>query len=164
MRDLARVKDLQQGAIHDQGLRISHQLLGHDGASSQGFEEPPELAEAAAVERGGMEADHPREEVAEEAGGLAQEGTFGSPPSKLPEERQGEDLRVREPLEGGVAALPLRVERGVGVVDLAKQGDESFFQGCVYSGVCCAWVIRCSFGGDYYGWPSFYLTNHATHI
>jgi hypothetical protein len=43
--DLARVKDLQQRRVDDQGLRISHKL-GYDGAS-QGFEESPELADAA---------------------------------------------------------------------------------------------------------------------
>ena len=74
LRDLARVKNLQQGGIYDYGLRVSHQLLGQEGAP-QGFEKAPELANAA-VERGGMEADHLREEVAEKAGDLAQEGAL----------------------------------------------------------------------------------------
>jgi hypothetical protein len=110
--DLARVKDLQQGGIHD--LMVFRDLppkLGHDGAS-EGFEKSPELAYPP-VERGRMEADDPRQEMGEQAGGLAQEGAFGFYPSKLLEERQGEDLRVREPLEGGVAAAPARVERDV---------------------------------------------------
>jgi hypothetical protein len=67
-----------------------------------------------------MEAEHPREEVGEEAGGLAQEGAFGLYPSELLEEREGEDLRVGELLEGPVA-VPVGVEDPVGVVDLAEQ-------------------------------------------
>ncbi len=75
--------------------------------------------------------------MAEEAGGLAQEGAFGFHPSKLLEERQGEDLRVREPLEGSVAAAPARVERDIGVVDLAEQSDDRFFQECGRWGMLC---------------------------
>ena len=90
------MKDLQQGGIHDHGLRISHQL-GHDGAP-QGFEKPPELAQAA-VERGGMEADDLWEEVAEKAGDLAQEGARGLHAPKLLEDGEGDDLGVRELLE-----------------------------------------------------------------
>src|SRR3954454_17396667 len=89
LRNLARVKDLQQRGIHDHGLRISHQLGQHD--ASQGFEESPELAHAA-VQRGGVEADDSREEMGEEASSLAQEGAFGFHPSKLLEERESEDL------------------------------------------------------------------------
>ena len=120
------MQDRKQSGVDDQRLRISDQL-GQDGAS-QGFQEAPELPHAA-VERGRMKADHPREQVGEEASGVAQEGAFGFTPRKLLEEREGEDLRVREPLEGIVAA-GARVEMGVGVVDLAEQGGDGLFQEC----------------------------------
>jgi hypothetical protein len=67
------MKNLKQGGIYDHSLRISHQL-GHDGAS-QRFEKSPELAYPS-VERGGIEADDLREEVAEKASDLAQEGAL----------------------------------------------------------------------------------------
>jgi hypothetical protein len=139
---------IQQGAIHDQGLRISHQF-GHDGAP-QGFEQSPEAAHAA-VKRGGVKADDPREEVGEEAGGLAQEGVFGFHPPKLLED--GEDLRVREPLEGGVE-IPARIEDSVGVADLARQGGDRFFQERSLWGTLCLGhpVLLWS---RHYGWLSF---------
>ena len=43
-----------------------------------------------------MEAYHPREEMGEKAGGLAQERAFGLYAPKLLQESEGYDLRVRE--------------------------------------------------------------------
>ena len=43
------------------------------------------------------------------------------------EERKGEDLGIREPLEGGVAP-PSRVEARVGVVDFAEQDGHGLFK------------------------------------
>lgn len=74
-----------------------------------------------------MKADDPREEVAEEPGDLAQEGAFGFHPSELLKEREGEDLGVRERLEGGIV-LSSWVEVGVGVVDLTEQDGQGLFQ------------------------------------
>jgi hypothetical protein len=72
------------------------------------------------VERGWPIAHDPREKVREEAGGLAQERVFGLYAPELLEERKGEDLRVGELFEGGVAASA-RVEPVLGVVDLTEQ-------------------------------------------
>jgi hypothetical protein len=75
-----------------------------------------------------MEADDLlREEVAEKAGGLAQEGAAGLHAPKLLEDGEGDDFGVRELLEGSVEVAP-RVEDSVGVVDLAKQDGDRFFQ------------------------------------
>ncbi len=63
--DLAWVENLKQGRVDDQGLRFAYQF-GQDSAP-QGFQAAPELAYAT-VQRGGVEADDPREEVREEAG------------------------------------------------------------------------------------------------
>jgi hypothetical protein len=73
------------------------------------------------VERGRPIAHDPSEQVPEEPGTLAQEGAFGLYASELVEEREGEDLRIGELLEGGVARCSPWVEMGVGVVDLAEQ-------------------------------------------
>ena len=64
------------------------------------------------MERGGGEAEDPWEEVGEKPGSLAQEGALGLQPPELLEEGEGYDLRVGEPLEGGVA-WPFGVEVGV---------------------------------------------------
>jgi hypothetical protein len=74
-----------------------------------------------------MKANDPRKQVREEPSDLAQEGTFGFYPSELLEEREGEDFGIRELLEGGVVSSS-GVERGVGVVDPAKQYDYRLFQ------------------------------------
>src|SRR5919199_4785996 len=96
LRDLARMENLQQGRVDDQGLRISHQL-GQDCAS-QGFEESPESTNAT-MERRRIKTYDPREQVREEAGDLAQEGALGLHTSKLLEEGEGYGLGVRESFE-----------------------------------------------------------------
>ena len=58
-------------------------------------------------------------EVREKPGGLAQESAFGFHPSKELKEREGDDLGVRELLQGLVAPT-VRVEGLVSVVDLAQ--------------------------------------------
>ena len=78
------------------------------------------------MERGRDEADHAGEEVGEEVGGFAQEGTAGLHAPKLLERREGDDLRVREPLEGFVEPA-VRIEMAVGVVDLAEQDGDRLF-------------------------------------
>ena len=74
-----------------------------------------------------MKAHDPREQVVEEPGSLAQEGAFGFYPSELLKEREGDDLRVRELLKGGIVPSSW-VEMSVGVVDLAEQDDQRLFQ------------------------------------
>ena len=78
--NLARMKDLKQCRVYDQGLRIAHQL-GHDSTSKrlQVASEPA----YAAMQRGRPKPYDPREEVREEPSDLAQEGAFGFYPSEL---------------------------------------------------------------------------------
>jgi hypothetical protein len=63
----------------------------------------------------------------EEPLGVAQKGAFALGAPQLLEERQGDDLRVRELLERGVA-LPLRVEEGVSVIHDTEQDRDGLFQ------------------------------------
>ena len=78
-----------------------------------------------------MEADDAREEVREEPGGVAQEGVLALDAARLLEEREGQDLRVREALEALVASRAVWVEEAVGVVHEAEEyGDEGPFR-CV---------------------------------
>src|SRR5829696_5431217 len=118
------MQNREQGRVDDQGLGITHQL-GQDGAP-QGFQEAPEVAYPP-VQRGGMEAYDPGEQVREEPGGLAQEGAFGLHTSKLLEKSEGYDLRIRELLEGLVAS-PFGVEPVVDVVYVAEQYGYGLFQ------------------------------------
>ena len=73
--------------------------------------------------------------------GLAQEGALALHPTKLLQERQGDDLRVRELLEGLVASST-GVEQQVSVVHEAEEDGQGLF-----------WSRR----GVGYGWagPSF---------
>jgi len=106
------------------------------------------------VQRGGREADHAGEKVREEPLGVAQEGALALRAPQLLNKREGDDLRVREPLERPVAVAP-RVEDAVSVVYEAEEHDHGFFcsgeaWGMVVEG------IRCSFGrGTAVGWPPF---------
>jgi hypothetical protein len=63
---------------------------------------------------------NPWEQMREKPLGIAQEGTLGLYASKLLQEGESYDLRVRESLERFVAP-PAWVEEGVGVVDEAEQ-------------------------------------------
>ena len=74
-----------------------------------------------------MKPRHAREQVREEPLGIAQKGALGLHASKLLQEGEGYDLRVREPLERFVTP-PFRVEEGVGVVDEAEQDGQGLFR------------------------------------
>jgi hypothetical protein len=76
-----------------------------DGAP-QGLQEAPQPQQSA-VQRGGPKPDQAREQASEEFFGVAQEGAARLDAPKLLEEREGEDLRIREALEGLVARRPL---------------------------------------------------------
>jgi hypothetical protein len=78
------------------------------------------------MEGGRRKARDPREEVGEEASGLAQERALRLYSSELLKESQGYDLGVREPLEGGVQPSP-RVEMSVGVVYQTEQNGDRLF-------------------------------------
>ncbi|MDP9425496.1 MAG: hypothetical protein M3P37_05520 [Actinomycetota bacterium] len=79
------------------------------------------------MEGGGGEADHAGEQVREEPLGVAQQRTLALDAAKLLQERQGQDLGVREPLERRVS-LPSRVEDAVGVVYEAEERDRGVFR------------------------------------
>jgi hypothetical protein len=73
------------------------------------------------VEGGRVKTHDPGEQVREESLGVPEERALAlDAPELLEEERQGQDLRVRESLYGFVA-LGLRVEMGVGVVGEAEK-------------------------------------------
>jgi hypothetical protein len=59
--------------------------------------------------------------------GVAQERAFAFHAPKLLEEGEGDDFRVREALEGFVAA-GTGVQRSVSVVDEAKENREGLFR------------------------------------
>jgi hypothetical protein len=88
------------------------------------------------MKRGRNEADHAGKEVGEETGDFAQEGAARLHTTKLLEQREGDDLRVREPLEGFVE-LAVGIEVAVGVVDLAEQDGDRLFQEDGLSGILC---------------------------
>ena len=96
-----------------------------DGAP-QGLQEASELAYPP-MQRRGVKTYDPREQVREEAFGVAQEGTFGFHASKLLEEGEGYDLRIRELFEGLVAS-PFGIEPIVDVVYSAEQNSYGLFQ------------------------------------
>jgi hypothetical protein len=70
------------------------------------------------VKGGRVEADHAREQMGEQRGGLSQEGALGLYPAKLPEQHEGDHFGVGELLESTIVAS-FGVE--VGVVDFAEQ-------------------------------------------
>src|SRR5215207_11129381 len=74
-----------------------------------------------------MEVYDPREQVREESGSLAQEGTLALDAPKLLEEGKRYDLRIRELFEGLVAS-PFGVEVVVSVVYSAEQNGHGLFQ------------------------------------
>ena len=79
------------------------------------------------MERGGGVADHAREEVREETLGVAQERATGLDAPKLLEQGEGQNLGVREPLEGLVAS-GAGIEEAVGVVGEAEQHGQRLFR------------------------------------
>ena len=70
---------------------------------------------------------HPWEQMREKPLGISQEGALRLHATKLLQEGESDDLRVRELLERGVS-LPPRIEEGVGVVDEAEQDGQSLFR------------------------------------
>jgi hypothetical protein len=159
LRNLPGVHRREQSRIYEQGFGLSYQLR-YDGPP-QGFEESPKLADAT-VERGRGEAKHPREEVGEEAGGFAQEGAAGLDTPKLLEQREGDDLRVRESLEGFVETA-IRIEVPVGVVDLAEQDGDRLFQELGLWGILCLGHPMLLWSGL---WMALVLSHHPrnTHL
>src|SRR5918994_582184 len=114
----------KQRGVDDQGLWIAYQLR-QDGAP-QGLKVAPELAHPP-MQRGGVKTHSSGEQVPEEALNLAQERTLRLHASKLLEEGEAYDLRVRELLEGLVVS-PLWIEEVVSVVYSAEQNGQGLFQ------------------------------------
>jgi hypothetical protein len=70
---------------------------------------------------------YPGKQLREEPLGVSQEGAFALHAPQLREERQGDDLRVREALEGLVASSA-GVEQHISVVYEAEQDGEGLFR------------------------------------
>lgn len=79
------------------------------------------------MERGRVQPRHSGEQVREEPLGVAQERAFALHATQLLEECEGDDFRVREPLEGFVASST-GVEQHVGIVDEAEEEDQGLFR------------------------------------
>ena len=122
--DLPGMHDLKQRRVHDERLGIPGQLLKQ--GASQWFEETPELPHAS-MEGERVKSHDAGEQMREEPLAVTQEGALALHAAQLLEERQGEDLGVRESLYG-LVALCLRVEKGVGVVGEAEKHGQSLFQ------------------------------------
>jgi len=74
-----------------------------------------------------MKPNHAREQVREETLGISEERALALDAPELLEERQGQDLGVREPLYG-LVAVGLGVEMSVGVVDETEEDGEGVFR------------------------------------
>src|SRR4051794_12172161 len=85
------------------------------------------------MQRGRDEADRPGNQVRKEPAHVPQEGALGLYAPKLLEDREGQDLRVREPLEGGVSP-PVGVEPIVSVVDEAEEDGYRLFRSSEFLG------------------------------
>lgn len=74
-----------------------------------------------------MKTHDPGEQVREEPLGVPEERSLALDAPELLEERQGQDLGVREPLYGLVAVGP-GVEMSIGVVDETEEDGEGVFR------------------------------------
>jgi hypothetical protein len=85
-----------------------------------------------------------RKQVREEPLGIAQKRALALGAPQLLEERERDDLRVREALYGFVASSAVGVEIGVGVVDEAEEDGQGLFPVWARRGVWLGWAICCS--------------------
>jgi hypothetical protein len=98
--NLSGVQDLKQRRVHDQGPRLTHEFCqNHTPQRLQEAPKPPQ----AAVEGRGVKTYDPGEQVREETLGVPEERALALHAAQLLEERQGQDLGVRESLYGFVA-------------------------------------------------------------
>jgi hypothetical protein len=118
------VQNRKQCRVDEQCLWITHQLGDNLAAQElQETSEPPYPS----MERVRVKSHYSQEQLREEPLCLAQERALALHASKLLEEREGDDLRVRKPLEGFVASST-GVEMSVSVVDEAKEDGEGLFR------------------------------------
>jgi hypothetical protein len=87
---------------------------------------------------------HPRKHLREEPLGIAQKRALTLYASKLLEQGEGEDFRVREPLYGLVASS-MGVEQGVGVVYEAEESTLRASSRWSGEWLCWARAIQSSF-------------------
>ena len=97
----------------------------------------------------------PREQLREEPLGIPQERAFALHAPKLLQEGEGDDLGVRKPLYGLVAASAAGVEEAVGVVYEAEKHGLRASSRWGSEWVCWCRAIRGSFRRGF-GWPSLY--------
>jgi hypothetical protein len=101
------------------------------------------------MERGGIQPHHTGEQVREESLSVAQEGALALDATELLEERERDDLRVREPLERLVASS-VWVEQRVGVSSMRQKRTVRASSARASRGVRLARAIFCSLArGDY---------------
>jgi hypothetical protein len=81
------MQHFQQPRVYEQGLWLTHQLLGGDHPP-QRLQEAPELPHPP-VQRGRVEPRYPREQVRKEPLGVAQKRPFALHAPKLLEELRG---------------------------------------------------------------------------
>jgi hypothetical protein len=74
-----------------------------------------------------VKSHHAGEQLREESLGVPEERALALDAPELLEERQGQDLGVREPLYG-LVALRLWVEMSIGVVDETEEDGEGIFR------------------------------------
>src|SRR5215213_5402430 len=148
---LPGMQHAEQRPIGYERLGISGQLLQE--LAPQGFEEAPELPHAPMERRGSVSPDS-GEEVREEPLAVAQKRPLGLHAAELLQKRQGQDLGVREPLQGFVEAAP-GVEEPVGVIGETKKRDHGVFRSEEAWG-SLGRAIRGSFRRGF-GWPPVYL-------
>jgi hypothetical protein len=141
----------EQRPIGYERLGISGQLLQE--LAPQGFEEAPELPHAP-MERRGCVAPDPGQKVREEPLAVAQERPLGLHAAELLQKRQGQDLGIREPLQGFVEAAA-RVEEPVGLIGETKKRGHTASSVRRRRGVGWGRAIRGSFRRGF-GWPPLY--------
>jgi hypothetical protein len=89
---------LKQRRVDEQRLRLAEHL--GEELPSQRFQKAPELPHSPmqrARMNSRMNSHHPGEQVREEPLGLAQQRALALDPSKLLEERERDDFRIRQP-------------------------------------------------------------------
>ncbi len=129
LRNLPGVQNRKQSRVDEQCLRVPDHLGEY--VAAQRLQEAPELPHPS-MERGRVQPYYPREKVREEP--LSERRARRSVRSPLPaaagrvpEECQGDNLRVGELLEGFIASFT-RVEQRLSVVHYAEEDGEGLFR------------------------------------
>jgi hypothetical protein len=118
------MQNRKQSRVNEQRLWLADHL-GED-LPPEGLQKAPELAHPP-MKRGRMKPHHPGEKVREEPLCIPQEGALALDAAQLLEERERDDLGIREALYG-LLASGAGVEEGVGIVDEAEEHAQGLFR------------------------------------